>query len=758
MTPLDYASVYLKRGWAPVPVPYRSKNPGYKNWEQTRLTAADLPLRFRRARQNVGILMGEPSNGLLDADLDTPQAIALAPLFLPATGCVFGRLTKPQSHWLYTGRPLVETTKFLDVRDHVVAGKKKRPTLLEIRSTGAQTVCPGSTHEDTGEPIEFFSTDDPAVVDGNELLKMASKLAAATLISRYWPGEGSRHHCANALAGALIRAGWSEDAARQFVVAVAHAGGDEESHNRGKLIDLTAYKHERGQKTTGWKTLVEIVGKDVVTKAQEWLGVESGDPSFASLASFAPSTGNTPVVTAPNPVADTEEPWPDRLDEAAYHGLAGEIVRAIDPHTEADPVAVLIQLLVGFGNAIGRSAHFVADAATHYLNLYAVLVGKTAKGRKGTSWANARLVFDRVAPDWVDNRVLSGLSSGEGLIWQVRDEVTKLVPVKHKGRPTGEYDSVIEHQGVDDKRLLVMESEFATALKVMQRDGNTLSPILRLAWDTGNLRSMVKNSPACATGAHISVIGHITKDELTRYLDRTECANGLGNRFLWLCVQRSKCLPEGGQVLSLDLSPLIERLSLSIQEAREATLITRDPAARELWRDVYPELSEGKAGIFGAMTSRAESQVMRLACAYALLDVSRVVRVEHLRAGLALWRYCEASVKHVFGTATGDPVADDIYRALRLRPDGMTRTEISRQLGNHQDANQILRALSVLAENRKVKCVTERTTGRPAERWFAVGSGGAVQALGCERSELSERSPATREPAKSQPATGKEVA
>ena len=90
--------------------------------------------------------------------------------------------------------------------------------------------------------------------------------------------------------------------------------------------------------------------------------------------------------------------------------------------------------------------------------------------------------------------------------------------------------------------------------------------------------------------------------------------------------------------------------------------------------------------------------------------------------------------------------------------DGMTRTEISRQLGNHQDANQILRALSVLSENRKVKCVTERTTGRPAERWFAVGSGGAVQALGCERSELSERSPAASEAAEPQPATDKEVA
>ena len=88
------------------------------------------------------------------------------------------------------------------------------------------------------------------------------------------------------------------------------------------------------------------------------------------------------------------------------------------------------------------------------------------------------------------------------------------------------------------KRLAVAEGEFANVLKVMAREGNTLSPVLRSAWDYGNLRSMTKNSEARATGAHISIIGHITKDELRRLLTETEQANGFGNRFLWLAVRR----------------------------------------------------------------------------------------------------------------------------------------------------------------------------------------------------------------------------
>src|SRR5947208_1093109 len=107
---------------------------------------------------------------------------------------------------------------------------------------------------------------------------------------------------------------------------------------------------------------------------------------------------------------------------------------------------------------------------------------------------------------------------------------------------------------------------------------------------------MTKNSEARATGAHISIIGHITRGELRRLLTEAESANGFGNRFLFLAVRRSKCLPEGGKILSENLNDLVMRLNKAIQFARNAGEVTRADGARELWRIVYPELSEGKPG------------------------------------------------------------------------------------------------------------------------------------------------------------------
>ena len=134
----------------------------------------------------------------------------------------------------------------------------------------------------------------------------------------------------------------------------------------------------------------------------------------------------------------------------------------------------------------------------------------------------------------------------------MRDPVEVEEPIKQKGQVTG-YQTVVKDPGVEDKRTLIVESEFARVLKVSAREGSTLSPIVRDAWDTGNLQSLTRNSPLKATGAHISILGHVTRDELKRYLDTTEAGNGFGNRFLWIAVRRSKALPEGGRIQDVEL-------------------------------------------------------------------------------------------------------------------------------------------------------------------------------------------------------------
>jgi hypothetical protein len=427
--------------------------------------------------------------------------------------------------------------------------------------------------------------------------------------------------------------------------------------------------------------------------------------------------------TLPRPILP--DGWPE-LNRLAVRGVLGDLVRAIEPHSEADPAALLIQSFVAYGNTLNRAPHFRAEADKHCMNLFAALVGETSKGRKGTSWGYIRQVFEQVDPDWTSTRVLNGLSSGEGLIWAVRDPTSKTEPIREQGKPTGDYQTTIVDQGVSDKRLLVMESEFAGVLSVMSREGNTLSALIRQAWDKGDLRTMTRHEPAQATGAHISLVVHVTKDELCRLMETNEASNGFCNRFLWLCVKRSKILPEGGQFDAAHEPVLIQRLKQAVTFGREAHELKRDADTRVLWCKVYGELSEGKPGLLGAVTSRAEAQVMRLACLYALQDMSYVVQPDHLTAALAIWEYCEASARYIFGQRLGDPIADALLPALRSHPDGMTRTEIRDWFGRNRKAHEIDRGLLLLAKQglaRMEESQPGEFGGRPIERWFAVTRG-----------------------------------
>ena len=434
--------------------------------------------------------------------------------------------------------------------------------------------------------------------------------------------------------------------------------------------------------------------------------------------SLVKSHGEQTDLTSLSSLGAAEYPAP--LEEAAFHGLAGEIVRRIEPHTEADSAALLFQFLAAFGNLIGHDHYIVADGTRHYLNLYGVLVGKSSKGRKGTSWNHIANVMERLDPEWRQDRVSFGLSSGEGLIWAVRDPIEETKPIREKGRHTGEYETYIANHGEDDKRLLMIEAEFANVLKVMAREGNTLSPVIRCAWDSGDLKTMVKNSPAKATKAHISIVGHITRDELRRLLTQTESANGFANRYCWLAVKRSKCLPEGGAIHTVDFEDVVAELQSAVDFAKDFLEIARDPEAKKLWHRDYPDLSEGKPGMLGAITGRAEAQVMRLSAIYALLDKSKFILPEHHHAAMAVWRYCERSAAWVFNIGTGNKNADRILAALKAAgTKGLTKWQITTDVFNrHATKFEIDEGLRTLYTQGLARRTEERTDGRSAERWF----------------------------------------
>jgi hypothetical protein len=313
--------------------------------------------------------------------------------------------------------------------------------------------------------------------------------------------------------------------------------------------------------------------------------------------------------------------------------------------------------------------------------------------------------------DWRD-RVVRGLVSGEGVIWHVRDAD---VEIDESGTEK------VRDEGVRDKRLLVREDELASVLAAMARDGSTLSGVLRDAWDGRRLQTLAKRSPAVATGAHVSILAAITPEEVLRKLSATEQANGFANRFLWVYVERSQLLPEGAPVDEPLMRELSMELAEALDKARRVDGVVRDDEARELWNGgAYARLTREVPGMTGAMRSRADPQTLRLSLCYALLDGERLIRRQHVAAALELWEYAERSLFRIFGDTLGDPTADSILTALRDAPAGLTRTEITGLFSRHAPANEIERALALLAQAGLAYPTSGETGGRPVERWHAV--------------------------------------
>lgn len=393
---------------------------------------------------------------------------------------------------------------------------------------------------------------------------------------------------------------------------------------------------------------------------------------------------------------------PTPLGDAAFHGLAGRFVEIVEPESEADPAALLIQFLAAVGNALGDGPHALAEAVHHPGRLFVGIVGESSKARKGSSWGHVQKVVEWAFDGF---QIATGLSSGEGLIARVSD------PEPADGDDPAPV--------VVDKRVLVVEPELAQPLRQMQRHGNTLSTILRNFYDTGSAQILTRTNPLKASGAHVSVIGHITVDELRQELSAIDSSNGFANRFIWAWSRRSKLLPEGGDVDNVALLKLAAELEQVGKWARKSRALKRTPDARDLWATEYVRLSEPLPGLVGAVTSRSEAQVLRLSVLYAALDCSEEITVEHLMAALEVWRYCEDSARLIFGNKIGDKLADRLRQLLhRAAENGLSLTEIQNLTGRNYTSEDLDGALAHLSTAGLAVMVKRQTGGRPETRWY----------------------------------------
>lgn len=305
-TALEAARHYLTRGWYSTPIHLGKKAPILQDWPTRKIGHDEIDRQFS-GEKNIGIICGEASGWLVDVDLDAMAAVDIAADFLPDTNMIHGRASKRRSHWWYQVSTPVKSEKFLGIGKFVPDDPKG--TLVELRSSGNQTIVPPSIHTG-GEAIVWERRGDPARVSGEDLRRAVAKIAAASLLIRHWPPLGSRNDASLALAGGLLRSGWSVEDASHFVRVVSTHGGDKDHSD---VVAATYTKIENGQATTGWKRLGELLETPgLVDKLFKWLEFKQSEGSIYSI-----KDGNLAVRKLVHELDEKDDKDTEKDDKAA---------------------------------------------------------------------------------------------------------------------------------------------------------------------------------------------------------------------------------------------------------------------------------------------------------------------------------------------------------------------------------------------------------------------------------------------------------
>lgn len=250
-----------RRGLSPVPLGEGSKRPsGGPAWNKVIIGENDIE-EFFSDGENVGVLWGKPSGWVVDVDLDCSQAIVAASSLLPET-FIYGRERRPRSHYIYRSRDC-PTAKF------IVPGGA---VLVEVRSTGKQSVWPGSVGPE-GDKYAIDLEIEIAEVNAKLLMKYAGQVAAVSLLAQLYPEAGSRHDYVHQLTGALMRDGFTVSETRKVMRALISAVDDQETDPKQRIrtIENTIEHSEAGDRTQGWATLETYVNGEKLKRAREWL-------------------------------------------------------------------------------------------------------------------------------------------------------------------------------------------------------------------------------------------------------------------------------------------------------------------------------------------------------------------------------------------------------------------------------------------------------------------------------------------------------
>lgn len=425
----------------------------------------------------------------------------------------------------------------------------------------------------------------------------------------------------------------------------------------------------------------------------------------------------------PNPLA------PPVMPQHAYPALVRDVVSAATYSSEAHPVAVAANVLALFCCAIGRTAfQRIGDAHIH-ARLFMLIIGRSGKARKGTAEKLARKLFKLVDAllrklYGSDDRLRThagGLSSGEGVGWAIRDP-------REPDEKTGKGGD----PGVKDKRLLVIESEFANVLAQTKREGNILSATIRNLWDGQDIEPLTKTSQVKATNPHAVVIGHITRHEVCELTTENDASNGLMNRFVMLHVYRPKLVPLPEPTPGEVLDALAERLADAIDFAtggdphgNNTREVVMSPAAKAVWCELYPQITRDRDGLAGSLMARSEVYARMLAMVFALIDKRDVIESNDLLAALAWVEYWRESIDFIWRDGKEQADLDDFTKDVLAQVNGRPGVKLS-DLQDHWKRKRIPEvkaALETLLNLAPPLIEMKRDStggGRPAHRYYPV--------------------------------------
>lgn len=345
-----------------------------------------------------------------------------------------------------------------------------------------------------------------------------------------------------------------------------------------------------------------------------------------------------------------------RPDPACLYGLVGEVAHAGGDTTEANPYAIAANFLTFMSCAVGRGPFMPVGNTWHHSRQFMLHIGRSGRGRKGDAVSLISRIersLRELSKEATPQVHRGGLSSREGLVCLIHD---------------GYSEGKTEVEPILDKRLLVIESEFANVLHQSKREGNTLSAALRDCWDGVSMKPATKTSRLWATDPHIALIGAVTPSELKGLMASRELTNGFANRFMMIWAERVKILafPRATPQQAVDelAKRVLEVLTFCQAERwaeKDNMRVELSPDARKRYETLYhTELNDNSAGEhITALIERRAPMLLRLAMLFALCDLTTTVEVHHINAALAWIRYSVDSIKFIFGSAADEVAVEE---------------------------------------------------------------------------------------------------